>query len=74
MRPYAPLLLQFAAGHDRTERHAVGKGFGDAHDIGHDAGLLEGPHLPGSPDARLDLVADEHDAVLVAQGPKLPQE
>ena len=43
-------------------------------DVGHDPGVLEGPHPAGPGVAGLDLVGDEQDAVLVAERPQLAQE
>ena len=40
--------------------------FGQGHDIGLDAGVLEPEHLAGAGEARLNFVGDEQDAVLVA--------
>ncbi len=59
-----------AAGH-RRQRHARGQRFGDGHEVGQHAGLLEKvfhrEQLAGAAEAGLHLVGDEHDAVLVAQ-------
>ena len=55
-----------AARDDRRERQAVGDRLGHAHDVGHDPRVLERPHRAGPAVARLDLVGDEQDAVLVA--------
>jgi len=74
MCPNAPSLLELAAGYDRADRHAVGEGLGHADNVGHDVGVLEGPHATGPSNARLDLVADEQNAVLVAEGAQLAQE
>ncbi len=38
----------------------------DEQHVGLHAVVLDGPHLPGTPDARLHLVGDEQDPVLVA--------
>ena len=64
----SPALLEVAARDDGRQRQAVGDRLGDAHDVGHDPGVLERPHPPGPAVARLDLVGDEQDAVLVARG------
>ncbi len=74
VRTDAPALLQLAAGDDGAYRQSVGERLGYAHHVGDDAGVFEGPHATGSGDSGLDLVADEQDAVPVAQGPQFAQE
>src|SRR5437016_10940562 len=58
--------------HRRLPRHAAeGQTPADrlaAHeDVGNRAPVLNRPHFPGAPGARLDLVIDQDDAVLIAQ-------
>ena len=60
--------------HADAERHAGRDAFGDADDVGLDAGVLDGPPLSGSADAGLDLVGDEQDAVPVADAADLLEE
>lgn len=62
------------AGHADAEGHAGGDAFGDADDVGLDAGVLDGPPLAGAADAGLDLVGDEEDSVLVADAADLLEE
>lgn len=45
-----------------------GDGFGEGGDIRRDAHLLHGEQGTGAARAALDLIGDEHNAVLVAQG------
>ena len=54
-----------AAAH-RRQRHAAGQALGQRHQVGHDAVVLHREHLAGAGEAGLDLVGDQHDAVLVA--------
>ena len=49
------------------ERQAAGQALGYRHQVGLDAGLLEGEEAAGTAEAGLDLVSDEDDTVLVAQ-------
>ena len=74
VRAATPALLELAARDDRRQRQAVGDRLGHAHDVGDDPGVLERPHPPGPAVARLDLVGDEQDAVLVAQVAQRAQE
>ncbi len=48
--------------------------FGDADDVGLDAGVFDGPPLPCSTGAGLDLVGDEEDAVAIADAANLLEE
>ena len=77
VEPCAPTpqrCLEVARGDEGRQRQAVGDGLGRQHDVGHDAGVLEGPHAPGAAVARLDLVGDEQDAVPVGQLAQAAQE
>ncbi len=74
MRAPAPTLLQLAAADHGGERQAVGDGLGQGHDVGHDAGVLEAPHLARPCEAGLDLVEDEQDAVLIGQASQALEE
>ncbi len=56
-----------AAG-DARQRETAGDGFGEGGDIRRDAHLLHGEQGTGAARAALDLIGDEHNAVLVAQG------
>ena len=47
------------------QRPAVGDALGHGHDVGLDAVVLDGEQLAGAPEAALDLVGDEEDALLV---------
>ena len=62
-----------AAG-DGGERKAAGQALRHGHDVGLDAGVLEREHFAGAGEAGLDLVGDEHDAVLVAERAQRAQE
>ena len=69
VEPCAPgpqRLEQLGAGDHGAEGHARGDALGRQQDVGLDAPVLDRPHLAGPPGARLDLVGDEQDAVLVA--------
>ena len=67
VRAGRPLVHQRAIRDDGRHRHAGGESLGGGHDVRHDVEVLVGPHLAGAPHAGLDLVQDQHDAVLVAQ-------
>ena len=60
-------LHDLVAGDQGGQREAARQTLAGGDDVGHDAVVLAGPHRAGSPDARLDLVHHEQDAVLVAQ-------
>jgi DNA helicase-2/ATP-dependent DNA helicase PcrA len=53
--------------HDGAQRHPRGERLGERHQIGLDAIMLRRVELPRPPDARLDLVGDQDDAVLISQ-------
>ena len=74
MGALAPALLEVAPGGESAQRQAVGDRLGDRHRVGHDPGVLERPHPAGPAVAGLDLVGDEQDPVLVAEGAQLAQE
>ena len=69
VRTGAPAAHQVATGDHRRERQAIGDALGQGDHIGHDPGVLEAPHPARPPEARLDLVADDQDAVLVGDLP-----
>src|SRR6266581_3722181 len=52
---------------DRADRHAAAEALRREQDVGLDPLVLAGEHASGPPDAALDLVAHEQDAVAVAQ-------
>ena len=62
----APGLEQLGPGDHRAERHARGDALGRQQDVRLDAPVLDRPHLAGPAGARLDLVGDQQDPVLVA--------
>ena len=70
----APALLELLAGDDRRQREAVRDRLRGDDDVRDDARVLERPHLARAREARLHLVGDEQDPVLVAQGAQLAQE
>jgi hypothetical protein len=53
---------------DASQRHPGRKRLADRHQVGHHAGVLDRPQLAGAAHARLHLVRDVDDAVLLAQG------
>ncbi len=53
-----------------AKRHAAGQRLGDRDEIRLDAGMLDGEERPGAAEAGLDLVGDQHDAVLVGDRPQ----
>ena len=59
---------------DRRQRHPAGDALGDGDQIGLDAAVLDGEHAPGAPEARLDLIGDQHDAVGVAHAAQASQQ
>ena len=61
-----PRLEQVRAGDHGAERHARRDALGSQEDVRLHAPVFDGPHLAGPARARLDLVGDEQDAVLVA--------
>ena len=67
VRAATPALAELAPGHDRRQREPVGDRLGHAHDVGDDPRVLERPHLARPAVARLHLVGDQQDPVLVAQ-------
>ena len=69
-----PGLEQFGTGDHRAKGHARGDALGGQQDVGLDAPVLDRPHLAGPTRARLDLVGDEQDAVLVADPPQALEE
>ena len=64
-----PIGGDLVADGDGAERH-VGRGeaFGQGHQIGHDAPVIDGEPGASAAQAAHDLVADEQDAVFVADG------
>ena len=54
-------------GEKRAQRQPGGDGLGNANHVRHDAEVLEGEELPGTPQSALDLVEDERGLVLVGQ-------
>src|SRR5437016_136303 len=50
-----------------THREAAADALGNRHDVGGDARPLVGEELAGAPDAALDLIEHQENAVLVAQ-------
>ncbi len=57
-----------------AQREAAANALRNSHDVGRDAGPFVGKQLAGAPDAGLDLVEDQQQAVLVAQLPERPHE
>ena len=52
---------------DGGQRKAGGQALGDRHQVRLDTGVLDREELAGAAEAGLDLVGDEHDAVLPGQ-------
>src|SRR6185503_18379649 len=57
-----------------ADRHAGSDALGNRDEVGLDAGVLDRPPAPGPAHARLDLVGDEDDPVLIAQLAQAAQE
>ena len=70
----APALLELAPRRDRRQRQAVRDRLGDDDHVRDDLGVLERPHHAGPRVARLDLVGDQQDPVLVADRPQALEE
>ncbi len=64
---------QVLAGDHRAQRQAAGDALARRDDVGGDALLLDRPHRAAAPDPGLDLVADEQDAVVVAELSQVPE-
>ena len=58
---------------DGADRHARAQALGGEQDVGLDALVLAGEHLPGPADAALDLVGHQQDPVPVAEGAQVAQ-
>src|SRR5215212_12022128 len=69
-----PCLQDLGARDEGTEWHAGCDALGAEQYVRLDAGVLDRPHLPGPPRARLDLVGDEQDPVSVADRAKASKE
>ena len=67
VRGRLPLVHQPPAGDHGAQRQARGNRLGQRHDVGDHSGLLAGKHLARPPIARLHLVGDQQDAMLVAE-------
>src|SRR5258705_4180721 len=74
MGALAPSLMELASRHQRPERQPIRDALGRAHDVGHDAGVLEAPHPARPPVAGLPLVGDQQYAVPVAAVTQSAQE
>ncbi len=61
-------------GEARAHRETAADALGDGHDVGMNPGVFIGEQAPGAPDAGLDLVEDQQQRVLVAQGAQPAQE
>ena len=72
VRPGFPRHDVVARDH-RAERQPARDALARGDDVGRDAFLLDRPHRAAPPHARLDLVADEHDAVAVAEVPQVAE-
>lgn len=69
------LVRDRLVGDDARDGEAVGDALGEDHDVGSEAlGVLGGKVRAGPEEARLHLVDDEHDAVLVAHLAEVVQE
>src|SRR5262249_18061426 len=60
-------LAGFCGGEGCPQRESAADGLGDAHHIGSNAAALVGEEATSSPDARLDFVEDEQEAMLIAE-------
>ena len=69
MRPERHALAGLARRQEGAERKPAADPLGDRHDIGFDPAQFIRKELAGPPDAGLDLVEDEQEAMLVAQRP-----
>ena len=67
--PWSPTLsagAQLLLEQERAHGQAAAERLGQGQDVGHDARVLVGEHLPGAPEAALDLVEDQERAALAA--------
>ena len=74
MRARRHALGRFGGGETRAERKAAADPLGDRHDVGRDAQPIISEQLAGAPNAGLDFVEDQKQAVLVAQFAQAAQE
>ena len=74
MRARHHVLRDFFDGDDGAEREAATDALGQRHDVGRHAVLLIGEQVARAAHARLHLVEDQHEAVLVAQLAKFLEE
>ena len=58
---------ELSAARDSGKRHAASQRLGGRDQVGHDPLVLTGEHRPGASESGLNLVSDEHDAVLVRE-------
>ena len=65
---------QLGVAGDGGQRQAAGDALGGGDQVGHDALVVDGEPRPGAAEAGLDLVGDEHDAVLRRPGREGRQE
>ena len=65
---------QLGAAGDAGERKAAGDALGGRHQVGHDALVVDGEPRAGAAEPGLDLVGDEHDAVVRRPGGEGRQE
>ena len=63
----AQLVGDLRPGDQAAHRHAAGERLGEGDDVGRDAPVLVRVPIAGAPHARLHLVGDEEDAVLVGE-------
>src|SRR5262249_39309517 len=65
--PALPPLAGFGGGEPSPRGDPPADGFGDAHHIGSNAAALVGEQATSSPDASLNFVEDEQEAMLIAE-------
>src|SRR5579863_10360876 len=73
MRSWHP-VHDFCTSHRDAEWHARSNSLRHADHVGLDTGMLNRPPLSSPPDAALDFVHNQHDAVTVADAPQLLHE
>ena len=69
-----PFFHDLGGAHDRTHRQTSRDRLAECHDVRHDAEVLAGEHFAGPPVAGLNLVENQQDPILIAEGAKTQKE
>ena len=69
-----PAVHQAMAGDDRADRQSIAQSLGQDHYVRHHLLMVDRQPASGAPHPGLNLVADQQDAVLIADASKGPQE